>query len=87
MEPCKEEGTTRFVPDGLIFRIVISAPSLTDVESVGVSPMDIVLVFVKDTGMIRPLPVMVMVCETPALEVPSSCTLLLALPCGMGESN
>src|SRR6266568_2236786 len=83
MLPMREDGIARLVPLGEMFTIVISAPSLTEVLNVGVRPMETVLVFVKLTGTMRPLPVMVMVCEIPAEDVPSNCTWLVPLPRGI----
>jgi len=83
MLPINEEGIARFVPLGEMFTMVISAPSLTLVERVGVRPMETVDVLVKLTGTMRPLPVMVIVWLIPALDVPSSWTWLVPLPIGI----
>jgi len=83
MLPMSDEGIARLVPLGEMLRMVISAPSLTLVESVGVSPIETVDVLVKETGTMRPEPVIVIVCEIPADEVPSSCTWLVPLPSGI----
>src|SRR6266702_970061 len=87
MLPMSDEGIAKLVPEGLILRIVTSVPSLTEVLNVGIKPMETVDVFVKETGTMRPEPVIVTVCEIPALDVPSSCTWLVAEPAGMVAMN